>query len=117
MDTRKYRRYCIDLFKINNGCSICGYDKHPCALCFDHLPEYDKHPICKNGYSKSNNCGGMQMLYSKKYPVGELISEIKKCRILCMNCHMEHTYSKHISPGKYEYTMSIDELERLLNQR
>jgi len=115
MNTRKHRMLCVDEYKTANGCQICGYKKSPRALCFDHLPEFQKADICKNGYSKGNHCGGMQMFYAKKYPVSDLINEIKKCRILCMNCHMEITYSNKIKSHSTEVGMSIEELEKVLN--
>lgn len=114
MNTRDFRRKCVDEFKLSNGCVVCGYNKHPCSLCFDHLPEFHKDEICKNGYSKGNHCGGMQMLYAKKHPVSRLIDEIKKCRILCMNCHMEQTYKRH-KIVETSCKMSIDDLIRKLN--
>ena len=82
MNTRKHWMLCVDEYKTANGCQICGYKKSPRALCFDHLPEFQKADICKNGYSKGNHCGGMQMFYAKKYPVSDLINEIKKWAIL-----------------------------------
>jgi len=115
MNTRKHTMLCVDEYKTANGCQICGYKKSPRALCFDHLPEFQKAEICKNGYSKGNHCGGMQMFYAKKYPVSDLINEIKKCRILCMNCHMEITYSNKIKSHSTEVGMSIEELEKVLN--
>ncbi len=113
MNTRNFRRKCVDEYKLSNGCEICGYDKHACSLCFDHLPEHEKDQICKNGYSKGNHCGGMQMLYAKKHPVEKLINEIQKCRILCMNCHMEQTYNKH-QRVNFDKKMTIEELEKKL---
>ena len=91
--TIKYRKYWVDLYKVSNGCCICGYNKHPSALCFDHISG-EKHEDVKNGYSKRSSAGGMYKLYSKKYSSSLLIEEIQKCRIICCNCHMEHTHKK-----------------------
>ena len=115
MNTRNHRMSCVDIYKTANGCEICGYKKSPRSLCFDHLPEFEKAEICKNGYSKSNNCGGMQMFYAKKYPVSDLINEIRKCRILCMNCHMEITYANRVKCLANKESMTISELEKMLN--
>jgi hypothetical protein len=114
-ETKKHRQKCVDLYKTANGCEICGYNKCPRALCFDHLPEYEKREICKNGYSKSNSCGGMQMLYHRKHDVTELIEEIKKCRLLCMNCHIEQTYQNRTRHIADQSSMSLDELETILS--
>ena len=92
--TIQHRKKYIDIYKLSNGCSICGYNRHPAALCFDHLPGSEKAEETKNGCSKRTCAGGMFMLYGKKYSSDILLDEIKKCRILCHNCHMEQTYSK-----------------------
>jgi hypothetical protein len=92
MNILQNRRRRIDRYKILKGCEVCGYHKHPSALCFDHLK--DKSDITKNGYSKRSCAGGMYRLYSPKYSVKQLMEEIRKCRLLCSNCHMEITHSK-----------------------
>lgn len=110
-ETIEHRRRWINLFKLSNGCSICGYDKHPSALCFDHLNSEEKHEMTKNGCSKRNHAGGMFMLYGKKFSDDILLEEIKKCRILCHNCHMEQTHNKRPIPKKPTHGMSYQELE------
>ena len=89
----------IDNYKLNKGCKKCGYDKHPSSLCFNHLPEHKgkKNIMTKNGGSKktdkhSMNAGGMYRLYDPTFPPKVLINEIRKCEILCANCHQEETY-------------------------
>lgn len=91
----KRRHELVDNYKVSIGCCICGYNKHPSALCFDHLPEFEKSEITKNGCSKRTCAGGMYRLYHKRHSPQELLQEIKKCRIMCSNCHMEHTHSKN----------------------
>lgn len=92
--TIQHRKKYMDAYKLSNGCCVCGYNRHPSALCFDHLPGVEKAEATKNGCSKRTCAGGMFRLYDKKYSVDILLSEIKKCRVLCHNCHMEETYSK-----------------------
>jgi hypothetical protein len=95
------------------GCCKCGYNAHPSALCFDHLPGQEKSEVTKNGYSKKACAGGMFRLYSKS--VDELIAEIKKCRVLCVRCHMEETHSTYVITENNAQTIaSIEELEMLL---
>jgi len=65
------------------GCSICGYKKHPDALHFDHLNPAEK----VRDISKFHTCSR-----------GALKKEMKKCRVLCANCHAEHT-AKQIENG------------------
>ena len=110
-ETVQHRKLWVDLYKITNGCSVCGYNKHPAALCFDHLPGYEKAEITKNGCSKRSCAGGMFMLYSKKYDIEELIAEIQKCRLVCHNCHMEHTHKNQVEQyEKIESRITLDEL-------
>ena len=35
----------------------------------------------------------MYRLYAAKYTWEEVVAEVKKCRIMCHNCHMEDTHS------------------------
>lgn len=95
MNIIKNRQRRIDLYKMAKGCERCGYNRHPSALCFDHLPGTDKAEITKNGYSKRSCAGGIYKMYAKKYSVKELIAEIRKCRLLCANCHMEVTHANN----------------------
>jgi Pyruvate/2-oxoacid:ferredoxin oxidoreductase delta subunit len=83
-----------DRYKMSKGCEICGYNKHPKALSFDHLIPGDKHPLVKNGTGKTN-AGGMWQLTNPSVSIKVMIAEWRKCRILCMNCHMEDKYAKH----------------------
>jgi hypothetical protein len=95
-ETIAFRHEQVDIYKISVGCCVCGYNKHPSALCFDHLPNCEKAEVTKNGCSKRTCAGGMYRLYSKNHSANDLISEIKKCRVLCSNCHMELTHNKNI---------------------
>ena len=113
----KRRHELVDTYKVSMGCSVCGYNKHPSALCFDHLPEFEKSEVTKNGCSKRTCAGGMYRLYHKRHSPQELISEIKKCRILCSNCHMEHTHSSNLRTiDNIKNKFTFEELERQLNE-
>lgn len=97
------RRKLVDAYKLSMGCQLCGYNKHPSALCFDHLST--KHDACRSG----SRPGGMYQLYNSKYDISILLEEIIKCRILCHNCHMEETYIKNVT----DIHLLIDNLEQL----
>ena len=62
----------INTYKVLKGCEICGYNTHALALEFDHL---DRE-------KKSGNVSSMTKLKFKT-----VLTEIKKCRVLCSNCH------------------------------
>ena len=81
-------RAITDLIKLARGCDICGYDKHPSALTFDHLDPETKHKT-RNGKLVHIS----DMVKGNRYSIDTILKEIDKCRVICFNCHMEHTYS------------------------
>ena len=78
---------------------ICDYlSTHPCVICketnivkleFDHLRD-----------KTSNLCDLINYDVSQKV----LEEEIKKCQVLCANCHKEKTH-KDINSYKYKYLL------------
>lgn len=66
-----------ELIKIKGGsCEVCGYSKSASALVFHH--KYEKKKIF--------NISGKNLT---KKTWNELLSEVKKCYLLCANCHAE----------------------------
>jgi transposase len=59
-------------------CENCGYDKNTAAITFHHLDPSEK----EFGIAE----------ISKTYSADKLREEIKKCIVLCHNCHMEEHY-------------------------
>lgn len=87
------RQHWQDWYKVKKGCAVCGYNKHPRALSFDHLDPTTKNELTKNGgKGTKTKAGGMWQLTHAHVPLRTMIDEWRKCRILCMNCHMEHKY-------------------------
>jgi hypothetical protein len=86
-------------YKKLKGCSECGYNKHGLALDFAHIDPTQKSPwMYKNGPVGS----GMGVLVSRIPKYGsklhrkrmkELKEEIRKCKVLCKNCHVIETYN------------------------
>jgi len=70
----KRKKFIIDI-KLSNGCCICGYKKCARALDFHHLNKLTK---------EFNIAGGLHRRSSKA-----IIEEIKKCVVVCSNCHRE----------------------------
>lgn len=71
----------IDSLKLSVGCVLCGYNKHPQALQFDHLDPNKKSFTISSNLRKSKET---------------IEKEIQKCRVLCANCHAIETYkNKH----------------------
>jgi hypothetical protein len=61
---------------LGGKCSICGYDKCINSLCFHHV----------NPDEKSFILGGLRG-FSRKWET--IVKEIRKCVLLCLNCHGE----------------------------
>ena len=70
------RKFCsrVKLFK---GCAECGYKKHPAALHFNHID-----PTKKTG-----NVSKMKTWKKVK-------EEMRKCEVLCANCHAIKTVNE-----------------------
>lgn len=65
--------------KLGGKCSECGYNKNFYALEFAH----------KKGTVKKF---AISTALQKYRSVKELENEVKKCRLLCANCHREETH-------------------------
>lgn len=70
----------IHKYQLEKGCADCGYNAHPAALEFDHLP----------GTKKLFNIG--EQIGNKS--VESLWSEIAKCEVVCSNCHGIRTFER-----------------------
>ena len=109
----KLRRY-----KELKGCEYCGWNKHGIALDFAHIdPSNKSYEITKSG-----PCGsGMGKMVSRvttgkdkvknRQRWKELKEEIRKCRVLCKNCHVVETYNNkemHNSHNTYKERQGIE---------
>ena len=83
----KKMRSFIKRVKLYLGCGICGYKKSSCALQFDH----------KDVNSKKKEISAM-----RGYSIKAVKLEMRKCRVLCANCHAEHT-EKQRKEGLFDY--------------
>ena len=74
--------------------------QHPCVVCGESDPillEFD-HVDAKN---KDNEISG---LISTSTNINILVEEIKKCQVLCSNCHQRKT-SKEFKHWKYIWSL------------
>lgn len=67
--------------KTVRGCTDCGYNAHPAALQFDHLPEFEKSFDIAQGITSRS--------------LKKILAEIEKCEVVCGNCHAIRTYQRH----------------------
>lgn len=97
---RKTRIACLR-YLARKGCETCGC-KDPRVLEFDHLDPSKKRcsiaTMISQGYSWANE---------------KLRREIRKCRVLCANCHRLHTATQQ---GYYAHADVKRELDQLLEE-
>lgn len=77
------RQLIID--KKKNGCERCGFQaEDPCQLDLDHIDPLSKR-VTQSGHrlSPSSMMG---------YSIENIVEELKRCRVLCKNCHSLHTH-------------------------
>jgi hypothetical protein len=95
-DAKKKYRAAWAAFKETLSCTVCG-ENHPATLDFHHVvrsPENKKvHRLVGNGSYK------------------KAIEEIKKCVVLCANCHRKHHYEedKKKAPHKAGHKVQQEE--------
>ena len=65
----------LNNYKLSKGCRECGYNKSPYALEFHH----------RDRNSKCNNVSNIRK--SSWAQLDNIVKEVKKCDILCSNCH------------------------------
>lgn len=90
-------RAMINKIKLDRGCETCGYNANAAALSFDHLDPSIKYRT-KSGravHIADMTKGGAN---GSRYSMRTILAEIEKCRVLCANCHMEHTFPQSRSP-------------------
>jgi hypothetical protein len=76
-ERRARRKRWLDKYKLHKGCSVCGKkDMHPWLLQMDHI----------DPSTKKANVGDLATGSLKK-----LMAEVRKCRIVCFPCHVNHT--------------------------
>ena len=80
----------IKRVKLYLGCLTCGYKKSSDALQFDHLDITTK----VREISRMSACS---------FTV--LKNEMRKCRVLCANCHAEHTETQR-KEGLFDYEIN-----------
>ena len=73
----KRRKQRIDSIKLSAGCCVCGYKEHSAALDFDHIDPSTKEFLIPRYLARTN--------------LKRLFAEIRKCRIICANCHRVHS--------------------------
>lgn len=84
--------------KVERGCADCGYNAHPAALQFDHLP----------GVVKACKVSALMMSSRKR-----LLAEIAKCDVVCANCHAIRTVERE----RITQSVAARRLNRFMGRR
>jgi hypothetical protein len=77
----KIKRF-ISTYKVKKGCYKCGYNAHPAALHLHHF-QTKKFEVCNASSIRA------------------AVEELKKCIVLCANCHCVHTFQEYQKKRKY----------------
>ena len=76
---RNRRKKIINRYKLLKGCQLCGYKKHFSALDFDHI-------------NKITKIKSISRLVTDTVSLKKIKDEVRKCNVLCSNCHRIKTY-------------------------
>ncbi len=81
----------VSAYKLGVGCEVCGFvPEHPCQLDLDHIDPDTKE------YKGSHKA------YDAGWSWERIVLELRKCNVLCKNCHALRTYKE--GHWKNEYT-------------
>ena len=72
------------ILHLGGKCIKCGYDKCFTAIVFHH--KYDKKYTVRTLLNSISNINNNK---KRKIAIADVLKEIKKCELLCSNCHSE----------------------------
>lgn len=98
----KDKRLYIMLVK-NNPCCDCGNKYHYSQMQLDHKPEFEKHFMFGSGRNTDKT-------------IEDYKEEIKKCDLVCANCHAKRTFLRSLLPESKELLPESKELHELTNE-
>ena len=100
-DFIKRRR--IDLIQVLGGkCCICGYDKCNAALEFHHV-------------NPKTKLFGISQTGALTYSLSKQLAEVKKCVLVCANCHREIHYDGLAIPKEWKNFYNEVIADKLMN--
>ena len=79
-------RQLVNSIKLASGCIRCGYNKSAAALEFNHTDPSNKYT------TRTGRRLHLSDMVATGYGLTTIMEEIRKCEILCANCHAELTH-------------------------
>jgi 5-methylcytosine-specific restriction endonuclease McrA len=74
-----FRQKVLRRYKLLKGCAHCGYKKHFSALDFDHI-------------NRTTKIKKISRIVRDTGSFKKIKNEVRKCEVLCSNCHRIKTY-------------------------
>lgn len=105
----KNKKYILEIINNNGKCDKCGYDKNISCLEFHHKDPKDKKFSVSALTDPRRNYDKTKL---KKEKLKYYFDEVKKCSVLCCNCHQ----IEHINSEKFhKLNLLIQIMERLID--
>ena len=109
------RYYWLRKYKQSQGCCESGYNANSIALCFAHKNPMDKDPELLGRIN-----GGFAPLIRRVYTtaknshkttdiIKKIFNEIRKCKVMCVNCHTIETIEEQKKISGKEITKMRNE--------
>lgn len=77
-------------FKENKCCAMCGYKRYPNILHFHHIVQRKRRKYRKKSWYRKADKRKPYIPVAQIKNILQLKKEIKKCVLLCPNCHAIH---------------------------
>lgn len=86
---KRYRKNkaIIHQYKLDKGCTDCGYNENQEALEFDHIKPHLRGTVASQ-MGKSMNV---------------IMKEVDRCEVVCSNCHSIRTYNRRKETEKTKW--------------
>jgi arsenate reductase-like glutaredoxin family protein len=83
----------IQHYKSANPCVDCGHKFNYYSMQFDHLPQYTKKFTIAKWYDHT-------------FDIKEVMAEMKKCDLVCGNCHTERSHKRRLESNETKQRVS-----------
>lgn len=101
-EERTRNKRMVDEYKSLHPCILCG-ENNPILLVFHHRDMEEKE-------------NGISVMAASSYPTHKIIEEMKKCEILCFNCHvLVHAQMRNFEENGTQF--SLEEMIQTKKER